>query len=163
LLSAIRDEIRRFDPTIVVTSTTSMADLLFATVEQERFRAVVAAVFGSGALGLAAVGLYGLAARRAAERRREIAVRVALGADRRNIRTLVRRDALITLAIGLAAGLPFAFGASRAMQTFLFGVSAAEPRVFATATVTLAAVAFIATIVPARRAASIDPMVVLRE
>jgi ABC-type antimicrobial peptide transport system permease subunit len=163
MLPAIREEIRQFDPTIVVTATTTMTDLLAATVEQERFRAMVASVFGSAALGLAAVGLYGLAARRAAERRREIAVRVALGAERRDIRSLVRREALITLAIGLAAGLPCAAIASQATRAFLFGVSAAEPRVFVAAAITLAVVAMVATVVPARRAASVDPMRVLRE
>ncbi|HET9371971.1 MAG TPA: ABC transporter permease [Vicinamibacterales bacterium] len=163
LLPAIRDEIRRFDSTIVVTSTTTMAGLLAATVEQERFRATVASVFGSAALGLAAVGLYGLAARRAAERRREIAVRVALGADRGDVRSLVHRETVITVLLGLAAGLPCAFGASLATQAFLFGVSPTQPRVFIAAAITLAAVAYIAPVLPARRAAAIDPMVVLRE
>jgi hypothetical protein len=163
LLPALRDEIRRFDPTIVVTSTTTMAGLLAATVEQERFRAVIASVFGGAALFLAAVGLYGLATRRAAERRREIAVRVALGADRGDVRSLVHRETVVTVCLGLAAGLPIAFGASQTTRTFLFGVSPTQPRVFIAAAVTLAAVAFVASVLPARRAAAIDPMVVLRE
>ena len=133
VLPAIRDELRNFDPTMVVTSTTTMEDLLATAVAEERFRALLAVLFGTTALVLAAVGLYGLATRRVADRRREIAVRVALGARPRDVRGLVLRDAVRTVTIGLALGLPAAYLASRLTEAFLFGVSPTAPHIFASA------------------------------
>jgi putative ABC transport system permease protein len=151
------------NPPLVVSAVHRMDDLVAGTVAEPRFRAVLAVVFGAAALVLATVGLYGLASRRVEERRREIGVRMALGAARRDVRRLVVTDALRTLMIGLAFGLPAAFAASQVTQTFLFGVPATAPRVYLLASAVLAAAAVLATLVPARRAAATDPMIVLRE
>jgi putative ABC transport system permease protein len=140
-----------------------METLVARSMAEERFRALLATIFGAAALVLAAVGLYGLAARRVADRRREIAVRVALGARPVDVRRLIVSDALRTIALGLLVGLPAAFAASQVTQTLLFGVTPTAPRVFATAAAVLALAAVLATILPARRAAAIDPMVVLKE
>jgi hypothetical protein len=161
--AAIRETLGRADPNIVVTSVAMMEDLVARSVADERFRAAASAVFGGAALGLAAVGLYGLALRRVADRRREIGVRLALGARPGDVRSLVFRDALRTIAIGLAVGLPAAFAASQVTQSFLYGVTPTAPHVFVIAAVVLALAAIVATLVPARRAAAIDPVAVLKE
>ena len=119
--------------------------------------------FGAPALLLAAVGLYGLAARRVTDRRREFGVRVALGAAPANLRRLVLRDALLIVATGLGVGLPAAVAASSVTRAFLFGVSPTAPHVFAGAAAALAGAAFVATLVPARRAARLDPVAALKE
>jgi putative ABC transport system permease protein len=162
-LVAIRETLRDADPNIVVTATTMMDDLIARSLVEERFRALLSAVFGGAALVLASVGLYGLAARRVADRRRQIAVRMALGARPCDVRSLVVGDALRTIVIGLAIGLPAAYAASQVVQTMLFGVTPTAPRVFLIAAGVLATAALLATLVPARRAAAIDPMVVLKD
>jgi predicted lysophospholipase L1 biosynthesis ABC-type transport system permease subunit len=163
VLASARAAVRQYDPTLVVTATRTMTGLLGTAVAEERFRALIAVLFSGAALVLAAVGLYALASRRVADRRREIAVRVALGARPRDVRRLVTRDALRTVAIGIAIGLPAAFAVSRLTQAFLFGVTADAPHTFGLAAIVLAAVALAASVVPARRAAAIDPMLVLKE
>jgi ABC-type antimicrobial peptide transport system permease subunit len=132
------------------------------SVAEERFRATLSAVFGGGALLLAAVGLYGLAARRVADRRREFGVRVALGARPGDVRRLVLRDAFVIVAIGLAIGLPASFATAQVTRSLLFGVSATAPHVFAITVAVLVSMVMLATILPARRAGRVDPVIALR-
>jgi putative ABC transport system permease protein len=150
-------------PQLVVTATTTGETAVARSVAEERFRATLSLCFSVAGLMLAAVGLYGLAARRAAARRREFGVRVALGAEPSNVRALVLRDALAIVAAGLFVGLPAAFGASQVTSALLFGVSASAPRVFASAAAVLALTAMAATILPARRASRQDPILALKE
>jgi len=112
---------------------------------------------------LAAVGLYGLIARRAADRRREFGVRIALGARPSDVGRLVVRDALLIITLGLIAGLPAAYAAAQVTQLLLFGVTPSSPHVFALTAATLAIVALIATLLPVRRASRADPMLALKE
>ena len=163
LIPLVRQTIQDYDSNLVITSTTMMEEVLAASLEEERFRAVLSAVFGGVALVLAATGLFGLAARNVAERRREIGVRMALGARPHDVRVLVLRDAWMTLGLGLMAGLPAAYGASQVMRSLLFGVSPTAPHVFLGAMGVLATVALVATLLPAQRASRIDPMLALRE
>ena len=163
LLPHIRKAIADLDPQIVVTDTTTMEDVIARLVAHERFRATLSGWFGGAALVLAAVGLYGLAARRVADRRREFAVRVALGAAPRNLRRLVMKDALVIVAGGLVVGLPAAFAASQVTQSFLFGVSATAPHVFGLAAGVLSLAAVLAMVGPARRASKLDPVHALKE
>lgn len=155
--------LRQHDPRMVVTSMTTMEQLVAKSVAEQRFRATLASVFGGAALLLAAIGVYGLAARRVTERRHEIGVRVALGAEPRDVRRLVLREAWVMVALGFAAGIPAAYAASQATQSMLFGVSSTAPHVFIIAAVVLAMAALVATLVPARRASRIDPMLALRQ
>jgi putative ABC transport system permease protein len=113
--------------------------------------------FACTALLLAAIGLYGVAARRVADRRRGCGIRVALGAAPANLRALVLRDGSLTVGMGLAAGLPAAFAAAQVTRSFLFGVTPASPHVLVGASAFLSAAALLATYVPARRAARADP------
>jgi ABC-type antimicrobial peptide transport system permease subunit len=133
------------------------------SVADERFRALLSICFGGAALALAAVGLYGLAARRAAARRREFGVRVALGARPANVRALVLRDALVVVGAGLLIGLPAAFAASQVTSTFLFGVTPTAAHTFLLTSAVLAVAALTATLFPARRASRQDPILALKE
>jgi hypothetical protein len=145
------------------SSSSLLSDLINATLVVEKSRALLASAYGLAALFLAAVGLYGLAARLVAERRREIGIRVALGAGRRHVRALVMADAWMIVGIGLMVGLPAAFGAARVTQGLLFGVAPNAPHVLGIAAVTLTFAAVTATLLPAWRANRIDPAVTLRD
>lgn len=163
ILQAIRQSLAEVDSHIVVTETTTMDATLADVIAAERFRATLSTAFAGTALLLAVVGLYGVAARRVADRRRELAIRVALGARPATLRALVLREGLETAGLGLAVGLPAAFAASQVMRAFLYGVSPTAPHVFLVASVFLAVAAVAATFFPAQRASRADPMLALRE
>jgi len=132
------------------------------TMLQERLMATLAAALGALALALASVGIYGLLAYAVARRTREIGVRVALGAERRRVVRLILNGMRRPLAIGVLAGLPAAWAASRAVQSMLFGLTPGDPTVIGGAVAALLLVAHVAAWLPARRAARVDPMVALR-
>ncbi len=163
MLPAMRKALAEVTPQLVVLATTTGEIAVRKSIADERFRATLSIAFGATALILAAVGLYGLAARRAAARRREFGVRVALGARPANVRAIVVRDALTIVAAGLAVGIPAAFVASQATSAFLFGVSATAPHTFLIASAVLAVTAMAATVWPARRAGRQDPILALKE
>jgi ABC-type antimicrobial peptide transport system permease subunit len=119
-------------------------------------------LFGALALVLASVGLYGVTSYAVARRTSEIGLRMALGADRSNVLRLVLRGAFVQVGIGLAIGIPIALAGGRIMADQLFGVRAYDPLSIAIAILVLSAAAALAGFIPARRAASIEPMVALR-
>jgi hypothetical protein len=145
------------------SSSWALQDLVNETLVVEKSRAILSSAYGLVALLLASVGLYGLAARLVAERRREIGIRVALGAGRRDVRALVMADAWMIVGLGLIVGLPSAFAAARVTQGMLFGVAPTAPHVLGIAAVTLTIAAVTATLVPVWRANRIDPAVTLRD
>jgi hypothetical protein len=161
-LPLIRAAFRDYDPKFVVTALTTMEARLAQSIAVERFRAILSAVFGGAAFVLAAIGLYGLAARRVADRRHELGVRVALGARPRDLQGLIVRDGLKTLAIGLLAGLPATIAGSQLLRSYLFGVSPTTPHVFLIAFSALGLAALGAMVIPARRAGRVDVMETLR-
>ena len=128
----------------------------------ERMVAALSSVFGMLATVLAIIGLYGVMAYMVTRRSREIGIRMALGAMRGNVVWLVMREVLVLVGIGVAVGLPAAFGLTRLVESRLYGVKADDPAAMALATVVLAAVAIAAGYIPARRAAGFDPVRVLR-
>lgn len=130
--------------------------------DQQRAVADLAGLFGIVALVLAAVGLYGVTAYTVARRTSEIGVRMALGADRTNVVELVLRGAFKQVGMGLLLGIPLAVGAGRLMSSQLYGVGNWDPVALSLAMVSLCICAFTATVIPAARAASIDPMKALR-
>jgi predicted permease len=150
------------DPNLTITSVRTMQQQVDRSFDQERAVAGLAGLFGSVALLLAAVGLYGVTAYTVAQRTNEIGLRMALGADRAKVMELVLRGAFQRVLIGLVAGVPLAVGAGRLIATQLYGVSFWDPLALGVAAASLAIAAFVAAILPAGRAAAISPMSALR-
>jgi putative ABC transport system permease protein len=139
-----------------------LSEQVHDAVARERLMAGLATAFGILALGLAAVGIYGLLAYAVARRTREIGIRMALGAPRGGVIALMLRGAQVPLVIGIAVGVPLAWMASRAIESMLFGLKGTDTAAIGAALVLLVAVAHLAAWLPARRAARVDPLVALR-
>jgi ABC-type antimicrobial peptide transport system permease subunit len=129
---------------------------------QTSFAMVMLGIAATVALLIGSVGIYGVIAYTAAQRTREIGVRMALGAQLRDVRTMFLRQGLRLTAAGIAIGIALALVLTRVMSGFLFGVSPADPITYAAVSGVLAAIALVATYLPARRASRVDPMVALR-
>jgi putative ABC transport system permease protein len=162
VIEGIRAEIRRAAPDLPIAGTVTMDEAVAASVAAPRFRTLLLGLFAAAATLIATCGLYGLMAFAVTQRRREIGVRMALGASRRDVLRLVLTRALRIVIAGLIVGLVGAFGVTRVLQTFLFGVTPTEPVVFTLVTLLLMAVGLMAAWLPARRAARIDPLSALR-
>jgi predicted permease len=160
--SAIRDRIHRFDPRLVVDGMRTMDEQIDRSVSNQRALAVLATGFSILAMVMTAVGLYGVLAFATAQRTREIGVRMALGAQRRNVVMLVVREMAMTALIGVAVALPAAFGLSRLVVSQLYGVQPGDPLTLFACVLICALMVAVAAAIPARRAASIDPMKALR-
>jgi predicted permease len=159
----LEDIVRRMDPTVAVTSVTDLEDATLEARAPARFLATVLAGFGGFAVLLAVVGLYGVVAYAVAGARRDVAVRMALGARRGQVEGLfVLRGVPVVLA-GVVVGIAGGAVLGRTMESRLRGVSASDPATFASLALALAVAALLATWIPARRAARQDPMAVLRE
>ena len=154
--------VRQVDPALPVTNLKTMQAQIRESLFVERMVAALSAAFGILATLLAALGLYGVMAFAVALRTREIGIRMALGAQRRDVMTMVLRDVTILVALGVAIGLPGGYGIGRVIETQLFGLNGRDPLTYAAATATLLAAGFLAGYVPARRATRVDPMVALR-
>jgi len=163
LTGAVVREIHAVDPNAVVYEVRTMQDRLHDSLARQRFSTLMLGAFAAFALLLAAVGVYGVMSYLVSQSTHDIGVRVALGAQPGNILGLVVRQGMELVAIGIAAGLIGAFVLTRAMTSLLFGVSATDAVTFSSVALILALVAFAATVIPARRATSVDPMVALRE
>jgi ABC-type antimicrobial peptide transport system permease subunit len=150
------------DPNLTITSVKTMEQQVSSSFDQERAVASLAGLFGGVALLLAAVGLYGVTAYTVAQRTNEIGIRMALGADRGNVVELVLRGAFKRVIAGLLLGVPLSIAAGRLISAQLYGLSFWDPVALAVAATSLAACAFFAAIIPARRAASISPITALR-
>jgi putative ABC transport system permease protein len=159
---AVQETIWSVDKDRPIDRVATMDSLLAATAEERRFVLILFEAFGIVALVLAAIGIYGVLAGSVTERTREIGVRAALGATRADILALVLRQGMTMTAIGLVIGLCAALAAARALDAMLFGVSWLDRITYAGATLTLLVVSGVACFIPARRAASIDPMKALR-
>jgi predicted permease len=161
-VSAVGDALRRAEPALVVDSVVPMSVRLARDVGRERVVAYLTTAFAGLALLLASVGLYGVLSFAVAQRTREIGVRMALGARRSGIAALVVRDAIGVVGAGLLAGVIAAVATGRMLRSLLFDVSLADPAIAALVLGVLAVVTLIAVVMPARRAARVDPIVALR-
>jgi predicted permease len=162
LAAAVSGQIRALDPDLPIYKMRTMAERVEASLSERRFSMLMLTLFAVLALGLAAIGIYGVMAYLVSQGTRELGIRLALGAAPRDLLLLVVRQGMSVAVTGMALGLAGAFALTRFMRTLLFGVHASDPATFVAIAVTLTLVAFIACYVPARRAARIDPMVSLR-
>jgi putative ABC transport system permease protein len=158
----IRTTFKSIDPKLAVTDIHTMGDLVSIASGRRRFQVSLLTTFAAIALLLALVGLYGLMAYSVNRRTREVGIRMALGAQRTDILLLILRNAAVLVAAGLVIGLACTWVATQALKSFLFGVSEHDPVTVVLACALLIACGLVAALIPARRAASIDPMQALR-
>jgi len=160
--SEIRATLKSIDPKLAITDIHTMGDLVSIASARRRFQVSLLTAFAAIALLLALVGLYGLMAFSVSRRTREVGIRMALGAERRDVLLLILRNASVLVASGLLAGLVCTWLVTRVLKSFLFGVSEHDPLTVISVSLLLIGCGIIAALVPARRAASIDPMQALR-
>ena len=162
LEKAVRRTLTNINPNLTILDMMSLSRQLELNFNQENLIVWLTELFGLLALVLACVGLYGVTSYSVARRTSEIGLRMALGANRRNVLRLVLRGAMLQLAIGLAVGIPLALAGGRLVSTMLYGVKSYDVWILVAAALVLAVCAFVAAYFPARRAANVDPLVALR-
>jgi putative ABC transport system permease protein len=159
---AIRQSVRKLDPDQAVAEIRPMARVVAARTTQQQFTTSLLGTFASFATALAAIGLYGVVAVFVSQRRHEFGIRMALGAQRRDVLRLVMRHGGGMIVIGTVAGLIGALAVSRLLQSLLYGVTATEPLSYVIGAAVLLLTGLIACYVPARRATRVDPAQTLR-
>jgi predicted permease len=163
LARAVRGEVHALDPDLPVGGFRSMPDVVSASLARPRFTTVLLSIFAAVALLLAAVGIYGILSHAAARRAHEIGVRMALGAGSADVLRLFLRQTLALAGSGVALGLVGALALTRVLSGQLYGVSPSDPPTYAALAVFTLAVALLATWIPTRRAARVDPLSALRD
>jgi predicted permease len=163
LLPAVRRKMREIDPDLPIAHVRTMDEWVAASAAQPRLNAMLIAVFAGSALLLAAVGIYGVIAYSVAQRTREIGLRIALGAKPNGVLGLVVREGMTVGAVGIAAGVVCGLLLGRVLSSLVFGVDVRDPATYAAVAIVLNLVALAASAIPARRAASVDPMIALRD
>ena len=160
--ASLRKRVAEIDPSQPVFGVESLEDALAESVAPRRFNLALLEVFAAAALLLAVVGIYGVVAYGVAQRTHEIGVRMALGAQRDNVVGMVVRQGMLVALGGISAGVAAAFGLTRLMATLLYGVKPTDAAIFTAVPLVLAASALVACVLPALRAARVDPVVALR-
>jgi len=161
-MGSVRDTVRQIDPNLPLMDVSTQIEQVEQRFAQEKMFAQAYTLFGSLSLLLAAVGLFGLMSYTVSRRTNEIGIRMALGAQRRDVLGMVMRESMLLVGIGVAAGLAAAIAASRFVATLLFGLAPRDPATIVTATAVMIGVAALAGFLPARRASKVDPMIALR-
>jgi hypothetical protein len=161
-LPQVREQVRALDPGVAVLESDSVANLLSVSLFAYRTAAALAAVLGGLGLLLAAIGIYGVLSYSVSQRSHEIGIRIALGAQQRDVLRLVLEEGGKMALLGIGGGLIAAFGLTRLMAKMLYGVSTHDPVTFGAVAIVLTAVALTACYIPARRATRVDPLVALR-
>jgi putative ABC transport system permease protein len=162
LTTTVRQAVAEVDHNKPVASIRTVEDYLDQQIQYVRLYVLLLSIFGAIAAGLAAIGIYGVMSYSVAERTREIGIRMALGASARDVFQLVVLKALLLLSIGLILGLAGSFALTRYLKSALYEVTATDPATYVGVSLLLAAVALIASLVPTRRAISVNPTVALR-
>ena len=162
LATPVRNAIWSVDKDQPVANIDSMENIVAGAVARQRFSMLLLAIFAGLALVLAAVGIYGVMSYTVAQQTREIGIRMALGAKRRDVLKMTVKQALKLVGLGLVIGLSSAFMLTRVMSSLLFGISATDPITFVSISLVLTGVAMLASYIPALRATKVDPMVALR-
>jgi putative ABC transport system permease protein len=162
MVSAVHSEVQKLNPELPMAAVATMDQLLADSLSRSRFTTLLLGIFSVVALVLAAVGVYGLIAYSVTQRTQELGIRIALGAQRRDVLRLVLAQGTRLTLLGVAIGVFGALALSRLLATLLFGVSATDPLTFAGVAALLAIVALAACFIPARRATCVHPIVALR-
>ena len=160
---AVREAVRAIDRNLPVSDIRTMGDVAASALAQPRFVTLLLAIFAATALMLAAIGIYGTISLLVTERTQEMGIRLALGADRPTILKLVLGQGLTLIAIGLSAGIAGAVVLTRTLSGLIYGVGALDPLTFVAVPIILCLVGLLACFIPARRAASLDPITTLRQ
>jgi ABC-type antimicrobial peptide transport system permease subunit len=163
LVAALRAKVREIDPAVFLFDTGSLAKVVSSSFDSRRAVMLLLAAFAGLALFLSALGIYGVLAYDVSQRTREIGVRGAIGASREQIIGLILKQGLWKAGVGIVIGLVVAAVLSHYMTTLLFGVKPTDPIVYVAVSAVLLIVALLASYLPARRAAAIDPLVALRD
>jgi putative ABC transport system permease protein len=162
LANAVRSEVRSIDPMIPVTNVQTVADVLACAQSRPRFLTLLLALFSSVALMIATVGIYGVISFSVARRSKEFALRMALGAQQKDVLGLVMKQGALLTLLGISVGVLGAFALTRLMASLLFGVRPTDALTFISVSALLAVVALCASFIPAQRATRVDPMQALR-
>ena len=162
MAQVVKEQIWKVDSQLPVTKVQTMDEVAAASFAARRFNMLLLAIFAGLALALAAVGIYGVMSYSVTQRTQEIGIRMALGAQAGDVLEMIVRNGMTLTLIGTAAGLAGAFGLTRLMTTMLFGVTPTDATTFATVSLVLLVVAFLACYLPARRATKVDPIIALR-
>jgi putative ABC transport system permease protein len=162
LMPMLREAVKRTDTRVRIDSMRPMTEIVAATVAERRFLMIMVVTYAAVALGIAAVGIFGVVAYQVAQRRNEFGVRLALGASPRGLLRLVLMQVSRLALVGLAIGLAVSFATNRLLASQLFGLSPHDPFLLITVSAILLLVALLASFLPAHRAARVDPMEALR-
>ncbi len=162
LASSLRAALAEIDPAVRLTRVATVAELASLALRQPRFQVTLVGAFAAVALLLGAVGIFGVVSFATARRTRELGVRMALGAQGLDLQRLVVTETLRTVGVGIGAGIGGALAGARLLEALVYGVSARDPLTYAVVPVLVVVVAVLAAVVPARRAARVDPATVLR-
>jgi ABC-type antimicrobial peptide transport system permease subunit len=163
LMARLRSAVQAEDPNLPVYQMRRMDEVIAASIAPRRTNTILLVLFGALAVLLATVGVYAVLSYGVGQRTREIGVRVALGAQRRDVIRMIVGDGVRLTVLGVGIGLLGAYWLSRFVSSLLYGVSPQDPRVFIAAPIVLAAVAAVAAWIPALRATRVDPITALRE
>jgi putative ABC transport system permease protein len=161
-VAAVRSQVQAVDKDQPISNVRTMEERLASAVSQRRFNLILLAIFAGLALSLAAVGIYGVMSYLVTQRTHEIGVRMALGAQTRDVLSLFIRQGMTLALTGVVIGLISALGLTRLIKNLLFGVSTTDPATFSAIALLMALVALLACYLPARRAMKVDPMIALR-
>jgi putative ABC transport system permease protein len=162
LVDAVRNEVRAMDRELVLDGVKSLDQYLADSVAQPRFNTLLLMILAGVAVALATVGLYGVMSYSVAQRSHEIGLRMAMGAQSKDVLRLVVGQGMKLVLMGMGIGLASAYALTRLMESLLFGVSATDPSTFVAITLLLGVITLMACFIPARRATKVDPMVALR-
>ena len=158
----MREQVQSIDRNLAFIAVNTIGELLDQGLWAPRMGAMLLGVFGLLALLLATVGIYGVLSYSVSQRTQEVGIRMALGATSRTVLGLVVGQGMLLVAIGVGIGLAGSLGLARLLASLLFGVNTSDPATFALVSLVLAAAAFVATYIPARRATKVDPITALR-
>ena len=162
IAAEVHSVLKQINNRLPILEQQTLNDQIEHSLEQQKMITSLCSIFGLLALLLASIGIYGTLAYSVAGRTAEIGTRMAIGARKSHVISLVLRDLVFVLLAGLLLGLPFAFGATRWLESFLFGVRPLDPLAFSASVLLICAIALFAGYLPARRAANIEPMRALR-